>query len=80
MLFHDNAPGAMVTHFLNGPRPSNLKFFNIASSKQMVERVPSKNSPSAIHNGSASAVDQDLREAQEILSAGEVIKSVFERT
>ena len=35
-LLHDNAPGAVVTYFLNGARPSNLKFFNIASSKQMV--------------------------------------------
>ena len=89
-LLHDNAPGAVVTYFLNGARPSNLKFFNIASSKQMVERVPSKNAPSAIHNDSASAVDQDLREAQEILSTGDdeesptkrirVERSVFEKT
>ena len=90
-LLHDNAPGAVVTYFLNGARPSNLKFFNIASSKQMVERVPSRNVPSAIHNDSASAVDQDLREAQGLLSAREseespakrrkvTWKSVFERT
>ena len=89
-LLHDNAPGAVVTYFLNGARPSNLKFFNIASSKQMVERVPSKNAPSVIHNDSASAVDQDLREAQEILSTGDdeesptkrirVERSVFEKT
>ena len=90
-LLHDNAPGAVVTYFLNGARPSNLKFFNIASSKQMVERVPSRNVPSAIHNNSASAVDQDLREAQALLSAKEseespakrlkvTWKSVFERT
>ena len=37
----------------------------------MVERVPSRNVPSAIHNNSASAVDQDLREAQALLSAKE---------
>ena len=78
-LLHDNAPGAVVTYFLNGARPSNLKFFNIASSKQMVERVPSKNAPSAIHNDSASAVDQDLQEAQGILSARESEESPTKR-